>query len=90
MMIFLSGCFESAPEIKHVYVTKTVEVQVPVYKCATVDIDTKRPELAISKLNSTSSVDEVFKAYPVSIYQCKDYSKYLETIIEKQNEPNRN
>lgn len=78
--VLISGC-ATTEVIK--WKTKTVEVQVPVYKCPAVD-NIQRPELEINKID-TSNNDALFKAYPITIIQLKDYALKLEDAIKEMS-----
>jgi len=78
VVIALSGC--GTKEVIR-YRVKVQEVKIPVKECPVVD-EFIRPELELNNIDVTN-MKEVFRAYPITIIQLKDYSKKLEKIIER-------
>jgi len=79
-MLFFVGC-SSPPKEVIKWKTEIVKQEVPVYQCPKVE-EIKRPELELGKIDPKNS-DELFKAYPITIIQLKEYSKRLEDIIKE-------
>lgn len=78
LLILLSGCTKAIKETE--YVTKPVEVYVPVMETAAIK-PIPRPILEISTLTDESKPATVAEAYYNSLQQLIQYSKKLELAL---------